>query len=194
MIAEPDQTLTPDQYKTLPSRKEPTLLQKLQHGFTDATQNASSKPGPDQPIQDKKPTARQWFKEQKTLTLKEVSELREPLIGALIDDFGYLDEGIHLWAMSDVKTPIWGDIDQDEAGILADIMLKRGQRSPKAAAAVRALVDSDIYLQVAAIIGPRAIRTYQTVKGSPRPALNRQRREARQQILKEKREAYARRA
>ncbi len=121
-----------------------------------------------------------YFKrEASKLSQKEVIELFEPLKQALQDDFGYLDEGIWLYCMSEDRQPIWGNIDDDEVSVLARLMLKQGQKNAEVAASVRILVDSDIYIQVAAIVAPRAIRTYQMLKGSPRPRLRQMQREAR---------------
>ncbi len=121
-----------------------------------------------------------YFKrEASKLSQKEVVELFEPLKQALQDDFGYLDEGIWLYCMSEDRQPIWGNIDDDEVSVLARLMLKQGQKNAEVAASVRILVDSDIYIQVAAIVAPRAIRTYQMLKGSPRPRLRQMQREAR---------------
>ena len=121
-----------------------------------------------------------YFKrEASKLSQKEVIELFEPLKQALQDDFGYLDEGIWLYCMAEDRQPIWGNIDDDEVSVLARLMLKQGQKNAEVAASVRILVDSDIYIQVAAIVAPRAIRTYQMLKGSPRPRLRQMQREAR---------------
>src|SRR6266566_293054 len=121
-----------------------------------------------------------YFKrEASKLSQKEVVELFEPLKQALQDDFGYLDEGIWLYCMSEDRQSIWGNIDDDEVSVLARLMLKQGQKNAEVAASVRILVDSDIYIQVAAIVAPRAIRTYQMLKGSPRPRLRQMQREAR---------------
>src|SRR6266702_4427232 len=121
-----------------------------------------------------------YFKrEASKLSQKEVIELFEPLKQALQDDFGYLDEGIWLYCMSEDRQPIWGNIDDDEVSVLARLMLKQGQKNAEVAASVRILVDSDIYIQVAAIVAPRAIRTYQMLKGSTRPRLRQMQREAR---------------
>ena len=121
-----------------------------------------------------------YFKrEASKLSQREALELFEPLKQALQDDFGYLDEGIWLYCMSEDRQPIWGNIDDDEVSVLARLMLKQGQKNAEVAASVRILVDSDIYIQVAAIVAPRAIRTYQMLKGSPRPRLRQMQREAR---------------
>src|SRR6266702_7075736 len=121
-----------------------------------------------------------YFKrEASKLSKREALELFEPLKQALQDDFGYLDEGIWLYCMSEDRQPIWGNIDDDEVSVLARLMLKQGQKNAEVAASVRILVDSDIYIQVAAIVAPRAIRTYQMLKGSPRPRLRQMQREAR---------------
>ncbi len=121
-----------------------------------------------------------YFKrEASKLSQREALELFEPLKQALQDDFGYLDEGIWLYCMSEDRQPIWGNIDDDEVSVLARLMLKQGQKNAEVAASVRILVDSDIYVQVVAIVAPRAIRTYQMLKGSPRPRLRQMQREAR---------------
>ena len=122
-----------------------------------------------------------FLKEQKVLSAREAEQLLEPLIAALQSDFEYIDQGIWLYCMSEDKRPVWSDMDIDEVGVLATIMLKRGQHSPQAAQAVRALIDSDIYIQVAAITLPRAVTTYTMIKGSPRPAMRKKQREARKE-------------
>ena len=125
-------------------------------------------------------------KEGRVLSQKEVTDLTEPLIAALLSDFEYLDKGIWLYSMSQDEQPIWSDMAREEVEVLASIMMKRGQHSPEAAAAVRAIVDSDVYIQVGMITIPRVIKTYKAIKGSPRPMLNRQRNEARKKARQER--------
>ncbi len=121
-----------------------------------------------------------YFKrEASKLSQEEVVELFEPLKQALQDDFGYIDRGIWLYCMSEDQQPIWGNMSDAEVNVLAKLMLKQGQKNAEVAASVRILVDSDIYIQVGAILAPRAIQTYQMLKGSPRPRLRQMQREAR---------------
>jgi hypothetical protein len=158
LIADPDQFVSPDQFKNLPSRAD-----------------LSTKDSPVQP----KPPKHQWFKEGKVLSLKEAEELYEPLIAALQSGFEYMDKGIWLYAMSADEDPIWSDMADEEVAVLAQILIKRGQRNAETAAVVRTLVDSDIWIQVGAITVPRAVKTYKLLKGSPRPELRRKQQEAR---------------
>ena len=176
LISDPSQPgLLPKDWQALPSRKQ---LQREAERDARTAQNDVEKP-------DK------WHKPSflgtgKTLSQKEASDLSEPLIAALMSDFEYLDKGLWLYSMSQDEQPIWSDMAREEVEVLANIMLKRGQRSPEAAAAVRAIVDSDVYIQVGAITIPRVLKTYKIVKGSPRPMISKQRREARKKAHDER--------
>jgi hypothetical protein len=172
LSSDTNQKITPAEYKALASRKQ------TQQDAAKAAQNETVKPSSGHKLS--------FMKNGRTLTIKEAEELTEPLIAALLSDFEYLDKGIWLYSMSQDQRPIWSDMAREEVEVLASIMLKRGQRSPEAASAVRAIVDSDIYIQVGAITIPRAIKTYQAIKGSPRPMIQKQRRDARSKARKDR--------
>lgn len=110
-----------------------------------------------------------WFKESKTLSKDEVKSLYEPLINALIDDLGYVDQ--YLWyRTNDIsQTPIWSDISREEAETLARIMLRRGERSASAATMVRAVVNGNDYIDAAVIVVPRVIKTADVMQKSRKP-------------------------
>ena len=172
LTSDTSQKIKPVEYKVLPSRKD------VRQEAAKTAQNETVKPASSSKLS--------FMKNGRTLTIKEAEELTEPLIAALLSDFEYLDKGIWLYSMSQDQQPIWSDMAREEVEVLSSIMLKRGQRSPEAASAVRALVDSDIYIQVGAITIPRAIKTYKAIKGSPRPMIQKQRRDARDQARKDR--------
>lgn len=108
------------------------------------------------------------FKEGKVLSKKEVEELREPFMGALRDDFKYLDEALWWWSHDGSEPQIWSDLDNEEIEVIARTMLRRGERSPAAALAVRNIVDGSDYINTAVIMVPRLIKTAQQVNKRPR--------------------------
>jgi hypothetical protein len=59
-------------------------------------------------------------------------------------------------------------MDEEEIETLARMMLRRGQRSPAAANAVRNIVDGADYIDTAVIMVPRVIKTMQQVNKRPR--------------------------
>jgi hypothetical protein len=106
------------------------------------------------------------------------------LCAAMRDNFGYMDEGLWLYAMSETKEPVWSDIDNDEMNKIVTFMLKRAQTDPLAAQGVRALMETEIYIQLGAISIPRLIKSYHLIKSSPRPKLQAQKRQMRKERMR----------
>jgi hypothetical protein len=103
------------------------------------------------------------------LSKKEVEDLKEPLMAALRDDCQYLDEFLWWYSKDPEKPQIWSDLDDEEIEVLTRMLLRRGERSPVAANAVRNIVDGADYISTAVIMVPRMIKTMQqTTKRPPR--------------------------
>jgi hypothetical protein len=167
LIADRTQVITPDAYKSLPSEKD---------AKTSTTGSGSGKTEKSGKI------SIPFLSQGRTLSAKEAEELLEPLAAAMASDFEYLDKGIALYSMQKDMEPIWGDMADEEVMVLAKLMIRGGLRSPEAATAVRTIVDSDIYIQVGMITVPRAIKMVNALKASPRPGIQRERRESRRRI------------
>lgn len=108
------------------------------------------------------------FKEGTTLSAGEAKALEEPLIAALLADSYYIDQYIWYRTKDDTQAPIWSDMDTEDMTKLASIMLKRGQKSPAAAAVVRGMVNSSAYFDAVMLVGPRFIKTVQVLKEAPK--------------------------
>lgn len=104
-----------------------------------------------------------FFGKGPVLSAKEAEELREPLIAALIDYGGYADRFIRMQAKEPDLPDIWGDMTELEAGVLARIMIRRGQKNAAAAGVVRTMANSNDYISAAIIVVPRVIRTAETL-------------------------------
>lgn len=110
--------------------------------------------------------AKQPFFKGKTFSQKEAKDTLEPLTEALLDDSMYMDQ--FLWAkiQDETKRPIWSNIDQQEAEVLAKVMLKGAQANPIVATGVRGLLEGKDYLDAFMIVGPRFQLTVQALKYS----------------------------
>jgi hypothetical protein len=106
---------------------------------------------------DKKPIF-PWFKSESLLTAKETNDLREPLESAIKDYAKYADQYITYKTKS--LEPVWSDLDDDEVKFLANFFLKRGQVNAMAASTVRNIVNSNEYMALAFMLGPRATKSY----------------------------------
>jgi hypothetical protein len=97
--------------------------------------------------------------ERKPLTEMEAKALKPQLVNALLDYFGYADEILYATVKGHQRVEIWGSIDEEECGVLADALISRGKRSASGAAQVVALVDSYRHLKVGLILAPRFYQT-----------------------------------
>ena len=105
----------------------------------------------DEPGQKRGPQSR-------VLSEAEMDEMRPELTAVLMDYSVYLDQAICGTSRTKMPCEIWS-MDQEEAAVLADVMLLQARKSVKAAHRVRQLVDSARYVRAAAIVAPRAINT-----------------------------------
>lgn len=108
------------------------------------------------------------FKEGSVLSVAEAKALEEPLLSALDANFTYVDQYIWYRTQDETQAPVWSDMDNEDLQILCSVLLKRGQKSPAAAATVRAIVNTSTYLDVAMLMGPRFIKTVQVLKAAPK--------------------------
>lgn len=113
-------------------------------------------------------TDRRFFKGG-VLSQQEAEELYEPLVVALSDSFGYLDKALWSQCPQLDERPIWSNTTDKEDAAIAKLMLKQGQKSPAAAAAVRTLVDSADYIMVGMAVLPRIGETVEAWRGRPAP-------------------------
>ena len=141
LIADPNQYIMPDAYKHLTSK---------------SSVNADAV--------DAKPRI---FRAGNVLSDQEIKELYEPYVALLKDFFHYVDEAIWLRATQAEGQDIWGTIDDDEAGVVAKLTLRLGQKSPLAATVIRQAVEWHDYAQLTAIFAPRAKETRKVLREAP---------------------------
>ena len=101
----------------------------------------------------------------KKLSSKEVQELKDPLIGALKDEFEMFDN--LLWnyeGEQSIKQPIWSDMMDSDVEHLATALLNMGTRSGTAATIARGAVDLQDYIVAGALLAPRFQSTVGLVK------------------------------
>jgi len=108
------------------------------------------------------------FSQGRVLTAREAQELLEPLKEAIKDDGHYLDEAIWLRAPQVKDQEIWGNFDDDEAGLLAELWIKGGTKDPVMATTVRVTVELNSYLAAVAILAPRIHLTAKALREAPR--------------------------
>lgn len=104
------------------------------------------------------------FGRGKTFSAKEAKDSLEDLRDALLDDSVYMDQ--FLWAKTQDATqkPIWSDIDEQEAEVLAKLLLKGAQANPVVATGVRGLLEGKDYLDAFMIVAPRFQLTVHALK------------------------------
>lgn len=108
------------------------------------------------------------FKEGSTLSIAEAKALEEPLIAALSSDFDYVDQYLWYKTRDTTQAPIWSNVDDDEIRMICQPLLKRAQKSPAAAATVRNIVNMSTNIDIAMILAPRVIKTFQVLKEAPK--------------------------
>ncbi len=151
LISDPGQIITGDEFRRLKSRKE---------------QETSSKSASSDSKNSKARIDLGFLTGKGVLTKKEADELYEPLVAVIQDDGTYLDEAIKLKnPNSDV---IWGDITDQEAQILAELLLKAGQKSPIVATTIRISIEIKSYAAAIAILAPRIQMTALALKTVPK--------------------------
>lgn len=102
------------------------------------------------------------------LSGREADELREPFIAALKDDMGYLDKGLWWYSKDETQPQIWSDMSNKEIELIADVLLRRGQRDPGTAHFIRNVVEMSENLSLLMIVGPRLILTGQQLGKRPK--------------------------
>lgn len=95
------------------------------------------------------------------LTEKEAKEYRDKMSGVLLTIFRYMDEGISATNREKAKAKIWSDMDDDDVGVLVDVLIDGAKRSRIVATAVRQVTRSYNLLRVGIITGPRFMQTVQ---------------------------------
>ncbi len=110
---------------------------------------------------------KQFFRAGRVLSESEANRLLEPLTSAIMDYGDYGDQYLRGKA-HDPLLIIWGDLTLLEAGTLARILIRRGQRNAAAAELVRGMVGGLDYISAAIIVIPRVARTAETLQRLPR--------------------------
>lgn len=103
----------------------------------------------------------------KTLSAREASSLRDEFIDAYLA-YGDLADDALTRVTSKVTAEmgpavIWSTMTRDEAGILADIAIARGRKSPVVAQSIRYFIIGNKYLKAGLIVGPRAWAMFERV-------------------------------
>lgn len=93
------------------------------------------------------------------LSRAEAGELRAGLVKFIQAMGEYADEGIEFSNKRRAKPEIWGNLDDEEAGLMADLLIARGLRSAMAAQTVRNMARAWQYFAVGAILLPRFKQT-----------------------------------
>jgi hypothetical protein len=119
------------------------------------------------PTPEARATDKHWWSGGGTLTEAEATELYEPLIEVIKDDGGYLDKAIALKNPKVEEEPIWGNLTDDEAQILAELLLKGGRKSPRIAATIRISIEIKSYAAALAILAPRIQMTAIALRTAP---------------------------
>ncbi len=128
----------------------------LAEGKAKASQNSSA--------ESEKPN---WWSGNGVLSATEATELYEPLIECIKDDGRYLDKAIALKNPIVGEEPIWGNLTDDEAQILAELLLKAGRKSPQVALAIRTSIEIKSYAAALMILGPRIQLTAMAIRTAP---------------------------
>jgi hypothetical protein len=110
---------------------------------------------------------KQFFRAGKILSEQEAKNLLEPLTQAIMDYGDYGDQYLR-GQTHDPTVIIWGDLTLLEAGTLARILIRRGQRNAAAAELVRGMINGLDYISAAIIVVPRVMRTADTLQRLPK--------------------------
>lgn len=96
---------------------------------------------------------------RKVLTIAEVTKNRKDLVDLIIWSSDNLDNGISAITKGHRQVEIWSDLSYVDAEILADSFLQAGQKSEKAAAMVRKVMDIQKRIKVGVILAPRIYKS-----------------------------------
>lgn len=100
------------------------------------------------------------FDDADTLSKREAKGARDPLVQSILQYAKLADDAIPLFSRTHADVVIWSDLDQIEAGALADFLIAQGQRWTPIAVVVRAGVATYSYLEVGLITLPRFKRMF----------------------------------
>jgi hypothetical protein len=97
---------------------------------------------------------------RKAFTEAEAKAIKPMLVSAMMDYFSYADELLYATVKGHPRVEIWSSIDDEECGILADVLIARGKKSAAGAAQIQAMVDVHKNLKVGMILAPRFYQTF----------------------------------
>lgn len=100
--------------------------------------------------------------EQRTLTDLEVIKMRPKLIEYIIWQSEHLDDFISATTKGHEEVEIWGNLDQDDAEIIADFLISRARVNVSAAVVVRTASSMMDKIKLGLILGPRVLSTFRT--------------------------------
>lgn len=89
------------------------------------------------------------------LAAREASESRAILVESFKRYGQLLDEAIPLVSRTHADIQCWGDLDDEDAGVMADALIDVGRRFAPVAQVVRGVVRAYTWLEVGMITGPR---------------------------------------
>lgn len=106
------------------------------------------------------------------LTEKEAKEYREKFSGVLLTIFRYVDMGITNTNRDRATAYIWQDIDDEDLGVLVQVLVEGAKKSRIVATAVKQVSKAHTLLKVGAITAPKFMATVDHYKSHGGFALN----------------------
>lgn len=103
---------------------------------------------------------------RKAFSEAEARVVKPMLVSAMLDYFSYADELLYATVKGHPRVEIWSTIDDEECGILADVLVARGKRSAAGAAQIQAMIDVHKNLKVGMILAPRFYQTFRVYMDS----------------------------
>jgi hypothetical protein len=97
---------------------------------------------------------------RKAFSEAEARAMKPLLVSAMLDYFSYADELLYATVKGHPRVEIWSTIDDEECGILADVLIARGKKSAAGAAQIQAMVDVHKNLKVGMILAPRFYQSF----------------------------------
>lgn len=108
------------------------------------------------------------FPKRATLTEKEATTYAEALPHCLMSYGEYVDQALNQWTKIEDPIDKWNNLSELEAGSIANILIRKGQKSGQAAEFVRSLINYEEYVVVGVAMVPRIIKTVEEMKRAPR--------------------------
>ncbi len=99
-------------------------------------------------------------KAARPLTKREADELRGELVKSYLLMADSADDLLTHTNRRKTEAQIWSTMDEEDAGILADLAIAHGLRSALAAQAVRGMVRTSNYVRAGVIVGPRIWKSF----------------------------------